>query len=54
LPLLGPCTCQPSSSKVRYAEDKYAHLRVFQNLSGDLTLHGYELNHTRTDPITYF
>ncbi|XP_028581406.1 cystatin-A-like [Podarcis muralis] len=40
--------------KVRYAEDKYAHLRVFQNLSGDLTLHGYELNHTRTDPITYF
>ncbi|XP_034972330.1 cystatin-A isoform X2 [Zootoca vivipara] len=43
--------------KVQYAEDKYAHLRVFQSLSndgGNLTLHGYQLNHTRTDPITSF
>ncbi|XP_033001618.1 cystatin-B-like [Lacerta agilis] len=41
--------------KVQYAEDKYAHLRVFQGLSNDnLTLQGYQLNHTRTDPITYF
>ncbi|XP_060130163.1 cystatin-A isoform X1 [Zootoca vivipara] len=42
---------------VQYAEDKYAHLRVFQSLSndgGNLTLHGYQLNHTRTDPITSF
>lgn len=48
-----------SSSQVQYGNGThdFAHLHIFEALpvyGGQIELKGYQLGHTRTDPLNYF